>query len=442
MTEVEAAAQTWRPTWRTVVQMVVGFGLSAVILIWGLPHFAKTSWGEVWAIVSRLSWRQSAGFAVLALLGLWSYTFTLTASIPGLSHLRAFIVNTAGSAVSNVLPGGGAVGLAATFAICRSWGFGKRVVSTSAIVTGVWNTLARMLLPIIAIAGLAVGSSHLPPLMRDAAVAAVVSGVVIVALFVAVIASAHAAATVGQGLDRMLRPLTRRAKRSMSVEALTRDLRGRIVDTVRTGWFGLTIGLVGYFGFYYLLFLPVMKAAGVDLPLGQLFAAFAIGRLLTSVGVTPGGVGVTETGTAAALVAWGAVPAEATAGVVLFSIFTHLMEVPVGKQTVIGYPPNPSTRRFGRLSGCGFPMQSAGKPPKPWGWAADWGGRARASAPGRSARQRPAVTSRRTWRVRASSAKVSSSTSGTNAPPVARGTAYDKRASAKAGLLGRIGPWR
>jgi uncharacterized membrane protein YbhN (UPF0104 family) len=293
VTEVEAAAQTWRPTWRTVVQMVVGFGLSAVILIWGLPHFAKTSWGEVWAIVSRLSWRQSAGFAVLALLGLWSYTFTLTASIPGLSHLRAFIVNTAGSAVSNVLPGGGAVGLAATFAICRSWGFGKRVVSTSAIVTGVWNTLARMLLPIIAIAGLAVGSSHLPPLMRDAAAAAVVSGVVIVALFVAVIASARAAATVGQGLDRMLRPLTRRAKRSMSVEALTRDVRGRIVDTVRTGWFGLTIGLVGYFGFYYLLFWAVMKTAGVDLPLGQLFAAFAIGRLLTSVGVTPGGVGVT-----------------------------------------------------------------------------------------------------------------------------------------------------
>ena len=330
MTEVDAAAPAWRPTWRTVVQMVVGFGLSAVILIWGLPHFAKTSWGEVWAIVSRLSWRQSAGFAVLALLGLWSYTFTLTASIPGLSHLRAFIVNTAGSAVSNVLPGGGAVGLAATFAICRSWGFGKRVVSTSAIVTGVWNTLARMLLPIIAIAGLAVGSSHLPPLMRDAAAAAVVSGVVIVALFVAVIASARAAATVGQGLDRMLRPLTRRAKRSMSVEALTRDVRGRIVDTVRTGWFGLTIGLVGYFGFYYLLFLAVMKTAGVDLPLGQLFAAFAIGRLLTSVGVTPGGVGVTETGTATALVAWGAVPAEATAGVVLFSIFTHLMEVPVG----------------------------------------------------------------------------------------------------------------
>jgi uncharacterized membrane protein YbhN (UPF0104 family) len=39
---------------------------------------------------------------------------------------------------------------------------------------------------------------------------------------------------------------------------------------------------------------------------------------------------VTETGTAAALVAWGADPAASMAGVVLFSIFTHLMEIPLG----------------------------------------------------------------------------------------------------------------
>ena len=88
--------------------------------------------------------------------------------------------------------------------------------------------------------------------------------------------------------------------------------------------------MVGFFGLYYVLFLLVTRATGVDLPFGQLFAAYAIGRLLTAVGVTPGGLGVTETGTAAALVAWGADPAAAMAGVVLFSVFTHLMEVPLG----------------------------------------------------------------------------------------------------------------
>ncbi len=315
---------------RQVLQVIAGFVLSAVLLIWGLPHFAKTSWGEVWDIVDNLPLGRGLAFLGLVLLGLWSYTFTLTGSMPGLSHLRALIVNICGSSVSNLLPGGGAVGLAATYAICRSWGFGRRVVSTSAIVTGVWNTLSRIALPIIALAALTAGRAGMPTVMRDAAVAAVLSGVLIVALFVGIIASESAAARIGHTLDRLLRPLTRRTNRTMSIDALVRDLRARIIGVVRTGWLPMTLGLIGYFGCYYVLFVAIMRTTGVELFHGELFAAFAIGRLLTAVGVTPGGVGITETGTAAALVAWGAVPAEATAGVVMFSIFTHLMEVPLG----------------------------------------------------------------------------------------------------------------
>jgi uncharacterized membrane protein YbhN (UPF0104 family) len=41
-------------------------------------------------------------------------------------------------------------------------------------------------------------------------------------------------------------------------------------------------------------------------------------------------MGVTESATTAALVAWGAASTEAAAGVLLFSLFTHFMEVPLG----------------------------------------------------------------------------------------------------------------
>jgi uncharacterized membrane protein YbhN (UPF0104 family) len=315
---------------RRLVEVVVGFGLTAVLLVWGLPHFAKTTWSAVWEIVARLSPGQAALYLALVLVGLWCYTFTFTASLPGLGHARAFIVNVAGSSVSNLLPGGGAVGLAATFAICRSWGFTKRDVSTSAIVSGVWNVLARILLPIIAVAALATGRSDLPALMRDAAIVAVLSGVSLVLAFAAFIASDRAAATIGRLLGRLARLVPRRGGTATSVEALVADVRSRIVGVVKHGWLGLTVGLAGYFGFYYILFVVVTRSTGLHLFFGQLFAAFALGRLLTSVGVTPGGVGVTETGTAAALVAWGADPAAATAAVVIFSIFTHLMEVPLG----------------------------------------------------------------------------------------------------------------
>ncbi|GGB83147.1 hypothetical protein N798_09400 [Knoellia flava TL1] len=319
------------PRAKQLLRAVIGLGLAAALLGWGFPKVAKTTWGEVFDQLQRVTVVESLGFLGLVLLGLGCYTFTFTGSLPGLSQWRAFIVNICGSSVSNLLPGGGAVGLAATYTILRSWGFRNRDVSTSAIVTGVWNTLARIALPIVAIVMLWFGNDGLPRSLTSAAWAATISGLAIFAAFVAILASERAAQSIGRGLDRVLGPLFRRRKRTMSVSELVHDMRGRINEVVRTGWVQMTLGMIGFFGFYYLLFVLIMRTVGVDmLPLGILFAAFAIGRLLTAVGVTPGGVGVTEIASVAALVGWGAPPEAAAAGIFLFSIFTHLMEVPLG----------------------------------------------------------------------------------------------------------------
>ena len=316
-----------------LARMVLGLGLAASLLVWGLPYFAKTSWSEVFTVLGSVSLATAAGLMLLVIVGLWSYTFTLTGSLHGLRHYQALIVNVAGSSVGNLLPGGGAAGLAATYTICRSWGFSRRDISTSAIVTGVWNVMARIALPVIAIVGLFSGAENIPKALKDAALAATISGVAIIAVFVSVLVSERAALVVGQGLDKVIRPLTRRRAgrgRDMSVRALVIDLRARINDIVRTGWLKLTLGLVGYFAVYFVLFVLCLRITNVDMFYGQAFAAYAIGRLLTAVGVTPGGLGVTELATAAALVAWGAHPANATAAVVLFSVYTHLMEIPLG----------------------------------------------------------------------------------------------------------------
>jgi putative heme transporter len=322
------------------------------MLIWGLPYFAKTSWTDIWTVIRTIPLSHALAFQALMLLGLYSYTFTFTGSLRGLSHGKALIVNLCGSSVSNLLPGGGAVGLAATYAVCRSWGFSRRATSTSVIVTGVWNVMARIALPVVAIAALWFGGVTLPPALTDLAVAGMFTGLAILAAFVAIMASERAAQWIGRALDKVLGPLTRRrrAKKAadaaeqalaagheapapmppMSIEELVTDLRARINDVVGSGWWSMTLGMVGFFGAYYVLFVLIMRETGVTLPLNLLFAAFAIGRLLTAVGITPGGMGITETATSAVLVGWGAEAAGATAGVVLFSIFTHLMEVPLG----------------------------------------------------------------------------------------------------------------
>jgi len=314
---------------RRVAQITFGLGLAAVLLVWGIPYFGHTTWRDIWAVLGTVPLSTAAILLGGVVVGLYCYTFTLTGSMHGLRHWQALIVNVAGSSVGNLLPGGGAAGLAATYTICRSWGFSRRDISTSAIVTGVWNVLSRMALPVVAILGLLAGrDSDVPNALEDAAIGGAVTGAVVLAAFVAIIASERAAVAIGHGLDHVVGRLWKR--RTMSVKSLVIDLRTRINDVVRTGWLKMTLGLAGFFGVYYLLFLLCMSTTGVDLPYGQLFAAYAIGRLLTAVGITPGGLGVTETTTTAALVGWGASSTEAAAGVVLFSLFTHFMEVPLG----------------------------------------------------------------------------------------------------------------
>mgnify|MGYP000167923444 FL=1 len=310
------------------LQVTLGLGLALAMLWWGLPYFAKTSWSEVWHVLRTVPTWKAALFMGLVVAGLYCYTFVMTGAMQGLSHLRALILNVCGSSVSNLLPGGGAVGLAATYSIAKSWGFSAASVTTMAVVTGVWNVLARVALPIIAVVGLAWGATDMPPAMREAAWAAVLSGTAVIVLFAVAIGTDRGARQLGRGIDRLVR-LVRRGHGSTVEDGLS-GLRARVADTVRTGWLQMTLGMVGFFGLYYVLFLLCTETTGIELPFGQLFAAYAIGRLLTAVGVTPGGLGVTETGTAAALVAWGADPAASMAGVVLFSIFTHFMEIPLG----------------------------------------------------------------------------------------------------------------
>ena len=322
----------WRPSPRQVIQGLLGLGVAVGLIVWGLPQFAGTTWDEVFHILRQIPRGTALGLLALMLSGLWLYTFMLTGSLPGLSHPKALILNVCSSSVGNLLPGGGAAGVVATYGICRSWGFSRRDISTSVIVTGVWNVLGRVALPVIGTGVLLTDASNLPePLVRAGASGAV-AGLALLGLFITVIVSERGATVIGRGLDKALRPLWHRSRvtREMSIDELVSDLRGRLNVVIRTGRRSMTFGLLGYFGVYYLLFWLSLNAVDVRVTFAHVFAAYAVGRLLSTVGITPGGVGITEIGTSAVLIAFGANPAAATAGVVLFSIYIHLLEIPLG----------------------------------------------------------------------------------------------------------------
>lgn len=344
----------WRLTPRQVLQSVVGLGLAVALIWWALPFFAHTTWGQVFAVLRGVGLASGVWLFLLMVLGLYLYTFMLTGSLPGLSHGRALILNVCGSSVGNLLPGGGAAGVAATYAMCRSWGFSRRDISTAVIVTGVWNVLARVLLPVAGIAALLSNASELPKgLLRGGIVGGIFATAILV-LFVAVLVSERAATRVSRAVDWLVRPLLRRSgtPRRPRADELVHDLRARVSNVVRRGWPAMTFGIFGYLTVWFVLFWFCLRAVGLEVPPSQMFAAYAVGRLLTAVGVTPGGLGVTESGTAAVLVFWGADGTASAAAVVLFAIYTHLMEIPLGALGWLawGLSPRKKATRGERLS--------------------------------------------------------------------------------------------
>ncbi|GAB3577873.1 lysylphosphatidylglycerol synthase transmembrane domain-containing protein [Calidifontibacter terrae] len=323
-------------TWRTGLSIVIGLGLAAALIIFGLPFFAKTGWSEIGNRLSTVGWRKSLEFTGLMIVGLWIYTFTLTASWPGLSHSRAAIVNVTGSSVANTMPGGGATALAASWMILRSWGFKRRAISTGLIVSGIWNILARIALPLVGIAMVSQGAHALPPAVRTGALWGAVLGLLLLIGFILALTTPVRTRKLGSWLDRHVSPALGRLRRgdkhgvTPRFETLLADQQARMSALTRRGWFPMTLGVVGQLLVWFVLFWQVMRAVGVDLPVVDLFAAYAIGSLLRAVGITPGGLGVTEAGIVLVLVSWGADKPAAAAGALVFALFTHVAEIPLG----------------------------------------------------------------------------------------------------------------
>lgn len=321
------------------MQTVIGLVLAIVLVVWWLPRIAGTTWGAVFVTLSHVGFGSVIMLFGLLCLGLWSYTFTLTGSLPGLRHMQALIVNLCGSSAGNFLPGGGAAGVTVTYAAFRSWGFSRRAISTSIIVTGVWNILARMILPVGALIALIVAGGNLPVAVIRGGLIGAAAGLTLLALFIAALLSERVTRTLGRVVNQVLRPLHRRFKslHEVGVNEFVKDQRVRIVSVVHHGWLKMTFGITAFFGVFYVLFWQIMHLVGLQMPFSHMFAAYAVGRLLTAVGVTPGGVGVTEAGAVIVLIAFGADPAQALAGTVLFSLFTHVMEVPLGALAFLGW---------------------------------------------------------------------------------------------------------
>ncbi len=327
-----------RRDWARIIAAIASLTAAGVFLGAALPAIAGVGWPDIAAQLGNLSTTTVVGLFLLWLVGLWTYTFVLTSSLPGLSHGQAFALNCAGSAVSNVLPFGGAAGAAVTFAMAGSWGHRRSAIAVSTLVSGAWNILSRLALPTAGLVMLLVSGS-LPD--NRLTIAVEVSSVLLGAglvLVVACLASQRTFYWVGRVAGRLAPVLPVRARPAVERVGVTLSrFRRDTIDLIRSRWVWLTLGMLSYLTMQFLLFWACLSATSTNLGPAAMVAAFALSRFLATAAVTPGGIGVTESGTVALLIALGAPAAPAAAGLLLFGFFAHAVEIPVGGAVWAGW---------------------------------------------------------------------------------------------------------
>ncbi len=330
--------------WLQIALSVVSLGLAAALVLY-LPEIVHTltgatvSWTEIGHQFGGLGWQMIALMTVLWLASLWAYTFVMTSALPGLTHMQALTLNAAGSAVSNLLPFGGAAGVALTFGMTRGWGFANRPIVVYTLVTGIWNSLFRFILPAVGIVCLLMAGKATNPTVAKAGWVGAVSILVLVAVVATALYWDRAAAVLGRVLDGLVRLAPRRFRPAEhSASAAIERLRRDTADIIHSRWAGLSLGMVAFLVLQCLIMAACLVATDSYPGPAETVAVFALSRVLTSALVTPSGAGIMEGGVATLLIgAFGQPAGGATAAAVLFGFWTYTIEIPWGGLALGGW---------------------------------------------------------------------------------------------------------
>jgi uncharacterized protein (TIRG00374 family) len=313
---------------------VVGIGIAVVAatFVFVLPKIAN--YGEVWDVVKQLSWLQIAALAAATLLNLVTFAPPWMVALPGLGFRRAFVLTQASTASTYIAPGGAAVGIGLAYAILRSWRFSVGSVGLATALTGIWNQLALLGFPAVALALLTLKQEQ-NALLQSVALIGLAVFVVAIAAFTGALATPKLAHFIGRETIRLVNwvlGIFRRGPVGWTADSFVR-FRNRAVGLLRHRWIALTLATLAGQLSVFVLFLVSLRVLGVsagEVGAVEAFAAWSLTRLLGSLPITPGGLGVVEVGLTTALVGFGGANAEVVAAVLVYRFLSIVPTLVLG----------------------------------------------------------------------------------------------------------------
>jgi uncharacterized membrane protein YbhN (UPF0104 family) len=321
-----SAAARIRSRARLVAQGVLSLMLVAVIFVYLLQGIDLT---QVWAEITAMTPLELAG--LLAIVAWNLATYALVPVTAGLSFWRIMMVTQAATAVPTVGP---AIGTGLTYRMLGYWGYSRSRATAAMLVSGVWNSLVKLGLPVLALALLAL-QGDASPRRISAALVGIAGLVATITVFALLLRSQELARRLGLLAGRVASRLLGLVERPPVAgwELATAKFRARALALLQGRWVPITAAtLVSHLSLFLVLLVSLRQVGVGEAEVGwaQVLAVFAFARLATAVPFTPGGAGVVEAVLIAGLVAAGGDREQVTAAVLVYRALTWALPILLG----------------------------------------------------------------------------------------------------------------
>lgn len=305
-----------------------------VIIFWKvIPQIG--SYDQAWEALSSMSvWAMIAVF-VSVVVYLTCYGFPFMAATPGLHFWPSEQINQAAFAISNGVPGGGAVGLAFQYAMLASYKVNPASATSAITAVSIWSTFVTLGFPILGVLAITVAGENGDSYILGGLIGlALLIGAIVG--FTLVMRSEPAAIWIGKFGNKVIGPLRKRitALRELDLVGPLTSFRRSMYALLKRRWAALTFAQVAVsFTQFLILYVALRGIEGWDQPGTSfllVFAAFAISQLGLMIPITPGGLGTVDAAMIALLVSFGVPEGTATAADLVWRACSFVPQIIIG----------------------------------------------------------------------------------------------------------------
>jgi len=352
--EVRVPERPHKPWWKQAIS--IGITLLVLIAVFGFVLPELTDYRSILEYIGGISVAEWAVLGAVSFAFLMAYPIVLVQALVTLRLPEAFVNHMTGTAITNSVPSGGAIALPVNYTMYMSWGFSPASISAGMLSAGVWDWLMRISLPVLAVFGIALTGVALG-WMWLVSIGGLLAVAVMVFVLSKILGREEGARNLARWVDRVGAHAFRLAKRDKpDIEAAVMQFRTDLNSIVRSRALRLTMATIGNHIAMATLFAVSVYSVGIDrgqISIPWVVLAFALGRFLVMIPVSPGGLGLVDLGWIGLLtLGWQTanpgVPVDhdlISAGVLLFRALSLLPPILIGMASWLFWRTNKSWRR-------------------------------------------------------------------------------------------------